>query len=192
MAGSGAIVFLLFSACYSTEIAGFIFLSERVVARPLFIVSTSLLQVFTGEAGRAVQQDPARLRRRFWQVLPRHFVLTTGWILLANIVAGWAFPTLFGKQWDAAIPYLRAMSGAYLALAVLHPVSTSAQIMERQALALTWQAGRLLLVVASFVVAWRLGLSAVTTLWLTSLAQVVACLVMLALIANSIQRIQPR
>jgi hypothetical protein len=73
MAGGGSVLFLVFSACYSPEIAGYMFLTERVIARPLLIVSTSLLQVFPGEAGQAVLQDPARLRQRFWQDLPRQF-----------------------------------------------------------------------------------------------------------------------
>ena len=192
MAGSGPILFLVFSTCYSSEIAGYMFLTERVIARPLLMVSTSLLQVFTGEAGRAVQTDPARLKRRFWQVVPRQFLLAASWIIVANLVAGWAFPVLFGHQWAASIPYLRALSVAYLAQAVLHPVSSALQIMERQVLAAAWQAGRLVLVLASVMVAWRLGWSAVTALWLASLAQLVACVTMLALIAWSIQRIQQR
>jgi O-antigen/teichoic acid export membrane protein len=189
MAGSGTVLFLVFSACYSSEIAGYMFLTERVIARPLLMVSTSLLQVFTGEAGLAVQTDPARLKRRFWQVVPWQFLFASSWILLANLVAGWAFPLLFGPQWEPAIPYLRALSLAYLALAVLHPVSTALQIMEQQALAAAWQAGRLILVVAGVAIAWRLGLAAVTALWLTSLAQFVACLAMLGLIALSIHGI---
>ncbi len=192
MAGGGTILFVMFSAFYSSDIAGFMFLTERVVARPLFIVSTSLLQVFIGEAGRAVHNDPARLRRRFWQVVPRQFLLSATWIALANLLAGWAFPILFGRQWDPAIPYLHAMSASYLAVAVLHPVSTSLQIMERQALAAAWQVGRLLVVVASVIVPWHFGVSALTTLWLTSLTQAVANVVLLALIALSIERIQPR
>jgi O-antigen/teichoic acid export membrane protein len=192
MAGSGPVLFLVFSACYSPQIAGYMFLTERVIGRPLLMVSTSLLQVFTGEAGQAVRQEPARFRRRFLQVVPRQFLLATGWILLANLVADWAFPVLFGQQWSAAIPYMRALSPAYLALAVLHPVSTSLQILERQVLAASWQAARLLVVAGSAVLAWRLGLPALTALWLGSLAQVIACLAMLVLIALSIHRIQPR
>ena len=117
MAGSGSVLFLVFSACYSPEIAGYMFLTERVVARPLLIVSTSLLQVLTGAAGQAVIEDPAGLRYRFWQVVPRQFALSAGWIALANLGAGWVVPTLFGEQWDASIPYLRALSLSYLALA---------------------------------------------------------------------------
>lgn len=192
MAGSGTILFVIFSACYSSEIAGFMFLTERVIARPLFIVSTSLLQVFTGEAGQAVQNNPARFRQRFRQVIPRQFLLAASWITLANLLAGWVFPILFGPQWNPAIPYLHALSAGYLAVAVLHPVSTALQIMERQMLAAAWQVGRLVLVTASVIVPWRLGLSAQQALWLTSLAQVMCCAVMLALIALSVERLQPR
>jgi O-antigen/teichoic acid export membrane protein len=190
MAGSGPILFLVFSTCYSSEIAGYMFLTERVIARPLLMVSTSLLQVFTGEAGRAVQTDPTRLKRRFWQIVPRQFLLATGWIMVANLVAGWAFPVLFGHQWAASIPYLRALSLAYLAQAVLHPVSTALQIMERQVLAAVWQAGRLGLVLATAMVAWHLGWSAAAALWLASSAQLVSCVTMLALIAWSIHQIE--
>ncbi len=45
------------------------FLTERVLARLLFIVSTSLMLVLLGEAGQSVQYDPAKLRQRFRQVV---------------------------------------------------------------------------------------------------------------------------
>jgi O-antigen/teichoic acid export membrane protein len=192
MAGSGTVLFPLFAACYSPEIAGYMFLSERVIARPLLMVSTSVLQVFTGEAGRMVRHDPATIRRRLGQLVPWQFALAGGWILLANLAAGWAFPVLFGQHWAAAIPYLRASSIAYLAQAVLHPVSPSLQIMERQGLAAAWQVGRLVLVIAGVVVAWQLGWPAVTALWLTSLVQAFACLTMLGLIAGCIRTLQQR
>jgi hypothetical protein len=64
--------------------------------------------------------------------------------------------------------------------------------MERQALAAAWQAGRLVLVVTSVIVPWRLGLGAPPAVWLTSLAQVISCAAMLALIALSMERLQPR
>ena len=99
---------------------------------------------------------------------------------------------MFGEQWVAAIPYGRAASLGYLALAVLHPVSSALQIMERQVLSPVWQAARLVLVTGGVVAAWWFGEPAVTALWLSSLGQVVACLGMLALIALSIERIQRR
>jgi O-antigen/teichoic acid export membrane protein len=192
MAGSGTILFVLFSACYSSEIAGFMFLSDRVIARPLLLVSTSLLQVFTGEAGRAVNNDPAMLRRRFYQVVPLQFLFATCWIVLANAVAGWAFPLLFGAEWAAAIPYLHAMSLAYLGLAVLHPVSTTLQMMEHQATAAVWQISRVILVVAGVMLPWHFGASAVTALWISSVMQASCIVAVFALMIASIEQFRTR
>ena len=188
-AGSGMIMFVLFTACYSSRIAGFMFLSERVIWRPLLLVSSSLLQVFTGEAGKSVSQDPAQLRRRFYQVVPRQFLLVSAWMLLANLLAGWAFPLLFGAEWANAIPYLRAMSVAYWLQASLHPVSTTLQMLEYQLVAALWQVGRLTLVVAGVLFAWTHGESALTALWIGSLAQAGSCLVLLAITAGAVERV---
>jgi O-antigen/teichoic acid export membrane protein len=192
MAGSGTVLFVLISACYSPEIAGFMFLSDRVIARPLYMVSTSLLQVFIGEAGRAVTQDPVLLRRRFYQVVPRQFLLVTAWIVVANLLAGWAFPLLFGPQWADAVPYLRALSVSYLMLSVLHPVSTTLQLLEHQVTAVIWQVGRLVLVVASVLLSWHAGLSAVSTLWISSLVQAACGLALLGLMVGSIEHVVAR
>jgi O-antigen/teichoic acid export membrane protein len=158
----------------------------------LLIVSTSLLQVFTGEAGRAVTQDPVQLRRRFYQVVPMQFGLVAGWILFANVLAGWAFPLLFGAQWGQAVPYLRALSLSYLMLSVLHPVSTTLQILEHQVTAVIWQVCRLVLIVGGVLLARRYGMSAVDALWISSLLQAVCCLALLGLMIGSIEQVVAR
>jgi hypothetical protein len=62
--------------------------------------------------------------------------------------------------------------------------------MDRQVMAAAWQVGRLILVIASAIVAWQLGWSALTALWLSALAQGIACATMLGMIAVAIQRIE--
>jgi len=187
-AGGGMILYVLFAACYSPSIAGFMFLSERVIMRPLLIVSTSLLQVFTGEAGRTVSQNPMQLRRRFYQVVPLQFVLAASWIMAANLAAGWLFPRLFGPAWTNAIPYLHALSAAYLLQIVLHPVSTTLQLLERQATGAAWQVCRLTLVVTAVLVPWHAGVSAVQALWISALTEASCCLVLLTLMSSAIER----
>jgi O-antigen/teichoic acid export membrane protein len=191
-AGGGMVLFVLFAACYSPAVAGFMFLSERVIMRPLVMVSTSLLQVFTGEAGRAVSHNPMHLRRRFRQVVPLQFALAAAWILAANLAAGWLFPRLFGADWANAIPYLRALSVAYLIQIGLHPVSGTLQLLERQATAALWQICRLALIVGAVLIPWRAGISAVQTLWISSLTEAACCLVLLALIASAIEQVATR
>lgn len=188
-AGGGLVLFVLFAACYSPAVAGFMFLSDRVIMRPLVMVSTSLLQVFTGEAGRAVSQNPAQLRRRFYQVVPLQFTLSAAWIVVANLLAAWAFPVLFGAQWAHAIPYLHALSLAYLLQIVLHPVSSTLQLLERQGTAAAWQVCRLIVVVTAVILPWRAGSTAVTALWCSASTEAACCLVLLALMARAIERV---
>jgi O-antigen/teichoic acid export membrane protein len=188
MAGGGMILYVLFAACYSSEVAGFMFLSERVIMRPLIVLSSSLLQVFTGEAGRSVSQDLGQLRGRFYQVITRQFLFAVSWIVLANSVAGLAFPLLFGAIWVDAIPYLRALSLLYLLQATLHPVSTLLQVLERQRTAGAWQIGRLALVTAGVVVPWRAGISALGTLWVSALIQVSCSFLLLCLMMATIEQ----
>jgi O-antigen/teichoic acid export membrane protein len=192
MAGGGMVLFVVISACYAPAIAGFMFLSDRVVARPLLIVSSSLLQVFTGEAGRAVSQNPVLLRRRFYQVLSRQFLIVAAWIVVANLLAAWAFPLLFGAQWAGAVPYLRALSLSYLMLSVLHAVSSTLQLLERQIAAMAWQLGRLGLIVACVLLARHAGFSAIGALWIYSAVQTVCCLVMVAVMIGSIEHMMTR
>ncbi len=190
VAGSGDILLVLFAACYSPDIAGFMFLSERVVVRPLMMVSTSLLQVFIGEAGRAISEDPDKLRRRIRQLVPAQFLVAAVWILAANLAAVWAFPTLFGAEWERAIPYLRALSLAYLIQVTLHPVYNTLLLLERQGTEAVWQVCRLALVSAAVLLPWRAGVSAVTALWVSSLVQAACCVVMLGLILAAIEKLR--
>ena len=66
------------------------------------------------------------------------------------------------------------------------------QMLERQLAAVAWQVFRLVLVIGGFLICWRSGLPAVTTLWICSILQFVAILVVLGLIAWSIERVTRR
>jgi O-antigen/teichoic acid export membrane protein len=188
--GGSQLLYLLIGATYSARIAGFIFLAERVVSRPLAIIGTSILQVFVGEAGRTVQSDPAHLKKRFYQVVTRQAALAAVWILMANLIAWLLFPTLFGEEWRDAVPYLQAISLAYLAQATVLPVFHTLQILEKQSMAAVWQIGRLILTVGVFFGATALGLSTPLVITAYSVAQVIAAIVLLVMMAHSIQQVQ--
>jgi O-antigen/teichoic acid export membrane protein len=188
--GSSQLLYLLITTTYSARIAGFIFLAERVVSRPLSIIGTSILQVFVGEAGKTITSDPGLLKRRFYQVVSRQFVMATAWIVLANLVAILLFPVMFGEEWRDGVPYLQAISIAYLAQAVVLPVFHTLQLLERQRMAAAWQIGRLILTVGIFAAGVALDFSAPAVIAAYSLGQAVACAILLALMARSINQIQ--
>jgi O-antigen/teichoic acid export membrane protein len=189
-AGGNQLLFLMVSTVYSARIAGFIFLADRVVARPLTLIGTSILQVFVGEAGRTASSDPAKLQARFYQVTSRQFLLAAVWILLCNVAATALFPTIFGADWSDAVIYLRAMSIGYLAQLVVMPVFHTLQILEKQALAAAWQLGRLLLILSVFAVSIHENLTAPWAVFSYSAAQALSSALLFAIMAREIQRLQ--
>jgi hypothetical protein len=61
-------------------------------------------------------------------------------------------------------------------------------MLEHQVIAVVWQIGRLVLVVAGVLLPWRFGLSAVAALWISAAIQAVCCVVLLGLMMLSIDR----
>jgi O-antigen/teichoic acid export membrane protein len=189
-AGGSQLLYLAVSTTYSARIAGFIFLAERVVARPLSIVGTSVLQVYMAEASRTASTDPARLKSRFRQVVSRQFALALAWILVSNLAAAVLFARLFGANWSDAVVYLQAMSLGYLSQAIVLPVFHTLQILEKQALAAGWQIARLVLVAATFFAAWAFKLEAPVAILGYSVAQAICCGALLVLMTKSIDKLQ--
>jgi hypothetical protein len=189
-AGGSQLLYLLVTMTYSARIAGFIFLAERVVARPLSMVGTSILQVYMGEAGRTAREDPPQLRKRFYQVVNRQFWLALAWIATANLMAALLFPKVFGAEWADAVIYLQAMSVGYLAQAIVLPVFHTLQILEKQVLAAGWQIGRLILVATTFLLARRYDIPSTITVFSYSAIQAVSCVALLLLMMVSIQKLQ--
>ena len=76
--------------------------------------------------------------------------------------------------------------------AVLHPLSTTLQMLEHQVTAALWQIGRLCLLVGGVLLAWHFGLSALAALWIASLVQAACCLVLLGLMVAAIEQVVAR
>lgn len=189
-AGGNQLLYLLVSVEYSARIAGFVFLAERIAARPLSLIGTSILQVFVGEAGRTASTDVAQLRRRFYQVTTRQLALAAAWLLAINVTAAILFPTVFGMQWSDAVIYLRAMSLAYLAQAMVLPVFHTLQILEKQSMAAAWQIGRLTLIVTTLGLSAHFDIPAPWAIFCYSTAQALACTILFMLMASSIHRLE--
>ena len=189
--GGGALLYLVLTQYYPGPVAGYLFLSERVVARPLVMISNSMLMVFIGELGRYKLTDPAKVRLRFRQITSKQFVIGLAWVLLIDLVSVVAFPSIFGEKWAAAVPFLIVISATHLAQNVIQCVSNTLQALERQVLAASWQVGRVVVVWLGFVVCHHLGTSALVAIEVYSAIQVVACVIMYLMIRSSVDRLTP-
>jgi O-antigen/teichoic acid export membrane protein len=190
--GTNQILYVLVSALYDGRIAGFLFLAERVVSRPLTMVSNSMLQVFMGEAGRAARSAPAQLRQRFHQIAARQFAIALVWVVVVDVGAQLWFGGLFGPTWRDAVPYVQALSIAFLGQAVVQSVQHTMQVLNRPVQAAVWQVGRMVAVTGGIVICWYAHVSALETILVYSVLQAAFSVALLTLMAVTIERIQVR
>jgi O-antigen/teichoic acid export membrane protein len=191
MAGAGQLVYILAAVLYPGPVAGYMFIAERVVARPLQMFSTSLLTVFMAEIGRTMNSDPALLRRRFLQVTSKQLMVGVAWVVVIDTAAVLAFPIVFGISWADAVPFVLVLSIAYLINSVLASVGHTLQVLKRQKLAAAWQVSRVTAVCLGFAVSVHLGFSAFHAICIYSAIQVVACCILFVLMRASIDRLRP-
>lgn len=189
-AGGNYLLLMAMPLLYSNTVAGFVFLTDRIIGRPLLLVSTSILQVYVGDISRLRNDDPEAIHHRFLQLAMNQFIIVACWLALVNIAAPTFFPILFGREWQGAVPYLQILSIAYLPQMVLHSLIHTLQILERQAISAIWEGGRFVAVCGSLVISSMCGLSALQALLVYSIVQAAAQVILFIQMYKSIQSLR--
>jgi O-antigen/teichoic acid export membrane protein len=151
-AGNNYLIIILIIAFYDPTVAGFLFLSDRIVGRPLLIVTTSLLQVAAGDLSKRLREDPGTVRVRFLKIVGVQFVLSTLWCGFVASVIPLIVAPVFGADWVGAVPFIQTICVAYVFQATMHPVSPTLQLMERQGALAAWEIVRAVAIIGG--VAW--------------------------------------
>lgn len=189
-AGTSSLLLIAIPILYSSTVGGFIFLIDRIIGRPLLLISTSILQVYVGETSKSLISNPQAVRARFLQLTKFQLVIVSVWLLLLNALAAPLFPFVFGEQWAAAVPYLHVLSIAYLPQMVVHALIHTLDILEKQALSAFWEVGRLAAILGAFATSIALGFNALEALLLYSVCQAVAQIILFGLMYRAIQSLQ--
>ncbi len=188
--GSGALPAMALPVLYDSASAGYVFLTDRIIGRPLLMISTSILQVYMGEVSKNLATDAAAIKRRFLQLLKQQTVIVTLWLTIVNLLADWLFPFVFGAEWAAAVPYLNVLSIALLPQLVNHALIHTLHLLERQGLSAAWEVGRLIAVSGALLIGPIMSWTALQALLAYSICQALAQLVLMFLMYRSIQEIQ--
>jgi O-antigen/teichoic acid export membrane protein len=122
---------LLVPLLWDPAIGGFVFLSERIIHRPLQTVSTSLLPVYVADATRALQAEPARVRGLYFATLRKQVPITAGWTALVLFASPYVVEPVFGAGWREAVPIMQVMSLALAPMTILHCVWHTLQLAGR-------------------------------------------------------------
>jgi len=176
-AGNNYLAIVLVTILYGPHIGGFLFLADRIVGRPLLIVTTSMLQASASEFSVMVGNRVGDIERHFKRVVGVQFLMAIAWCGAVALLMPFVVTPLFGESWTAAIPYIQLACIAYVFQASMHPVSPMLQILERQDLIAIFEVFRAAVLVLSLVLPAAWGYDALVALSAYVIAQSLAQMV---------------
>jgi O-antigen/teichoic acid export membrane protein len=189
LAGSASLGNIAFTSLYGAAIGGFLFLGDRVMMQPLRVSGNAFLQVFMGDAPRALDRSPAEFKRLFLGVLWKQAAVSGIWLGGVYACATFALPIIFGHSWGPASQYIDAMLIGYLPSAAAIPVSHTLLLMGRQRLSAFLDACRFGALLASIVIARHFDATPIESVFIYSATQGIAQCLILGLIYRRVSHL---
>ncbi|SCL23995.1 Membrane protein involved in the export of O-antigen and teichoic acid [Micromonospora rhizosphaerae] len=161
---------LLIAYWYGSSVAGWLGLTQRVIAMPAALVATAVAQVYLAEISRAAREHP-RHSRLIFVLASRKLTLFAGFSALALAVAAPPlFSVIFGPEWAISGVYAQALAVYTGVQLVASPLSQTLVVFERQGLQLAWDVGRVLVVAGTVSAVAMAGASPLVAVWSLSIS----------------------
>lgn len=141
---------VLLAIVFSPEIAGFFFLAQRILGMPIDLLATSIAQVFLGESGEIIENNPAKVLKLFKKIVLVMAVVGIVPMLIIIWKGEWMFKFVFGDEWGMAGIMAGYLTFMYLARMVSTPLSHTLIVLRKLKVQLVWDIVRLVSLLALF------------------------------------------
>lgn len=150
---------LALSAIYQPQVAGWYVLAQRVVARPLELVSLAVAQIYNSEVSRLVSDDPKAALRLALKVTLGMTALVAPYVVIVAFAAPPLFELVFGADWEGAGHFVRLMSLMFIFQISVSPIADTLEMLQRQDLYVAREVVRMGLLGGAALLAASLHLS---------------------------------
>lgn len=161
---------ILVATIYDTGTAGQFFLAQRVLNLPIALISNAVSQSYMGEASLLHRSNDPRIYRLFWKLATTLAALSLVASLCIYFLSPAVFEFVFGDGWGSSGVYASLMAYYLGVRFVTTSLAPTLIIYERQDLSLILQIISAIAVIASFGLAWNLGMAPEQAVTLYSLA----------------------
>ena len=188
--GASASIFMIltFPLLYGPEVGGLLFLADRVLARPLQLLTMSVFHVFMMESGKVAAEAPQNLRALFLDITVKQFGISAVWIGAIVLSAPYVVPVIFGQQWALAPVYLRYMAIAFFPGSIVSTVLYSLQALGKQKLAAMLDISRTSSIFVALLTAYSFGVGPANAVLICSLIQATAQVVVFTVIYRAVDQ----
>jgi O-antigen/teichoic acid export membrane protein len=136
---------LALAALYGPQVVGWYVLAQRIAARPLELIGSSVAQVYLSRAARIVPTRPQELPKMAARALAGMALVTVPYLAVLLVVARWLFPLVFGPAWVESGLYMQILTIMLVAQMIVSPIGDTLDVLQRQDLYLLREVVRVLL-----------------------------------------------
>jgi O-antigen/teichoic acid export membrane protein len=151
---------LLITAWFGSTEAGSFGFAFRLISLPMTLVGAAVSQVFLAEAARLIRDRPEEVWPLFRRITHRLAPLATV-MLVGAVACPLVFPWVFGSRWGTAGIMGGMLAVSMAAQILVSPISNIAVLLKRQGLQCGLDAVRAVVVVLTFWLPARMGLTAI-------------------------------
>lgn len=156
---------VLIAYWFGSPAAGWLGLTQRVLAIPVALIGTAVGQVYLARLSAALRSDPEGAIAIFRRVSLNLAVCAIVLLILLVALGPWIFPLVFGPAWLNSGTYAQAMAFALALQLIAAPLSLTLIALERQRTQLAWDFGRLAVVFVTVAVTHHVGATALSAIW---------------------------
>lgn len=188
---AGQVPILLFAAFLGSQATGYLTLTQRAISLPMNLIGLSIAQVYFSRISQLIRIDIDSLRRLFWKVIFRLFLLGIIPSMILIAIGPQLFSLVFGPEWAPAGYYARFMGIMLLMQVVVVPISQTLNALEHQKIQFAWDILRLIFSILSILIPYYFEWTALATVGLYSMTMFFLYLFYLGLCHKAISNLTP-
>lgn len=181
---------IMLASYYGAAVVGWFSLTQRIIGIPMRFIGLSVASVYTSEAARLVRENPNQLKSLFTDQTKKLALIGGIPILLIGLSAPLFFSFIFGPSWEESGQYAQVLSIMFAIQFVVTPLSQTLNILERQSVQLIWDAGRLVIVIATIFLCAFLKLTPIKVILAYSISMSIAYLILFLMAFLAIKHYQ--
>ena len=179
---------LLIASMFSIKDAAFYGLAIQLIRTPLSLLSKSIGQAYLSEGSQLVNNDIDSLRRLYLRSVIIMLFVSIPIIILITFGGSYLFNLLFQPEWQNTFVFLKIITwSACVEFAIVGP-SKNFSLLERQELALIWNAIYLSLILSLFIVIYTFKVDIYTSIIYLTLVRCGVYFLMFILNLNALNR----
>jgi O-antigen/teichoic acid export membrane protein len=165
---------ILISALFGSQDAGWLGLTQRVLALPVSLIGLSVAQVYLSVFAPAAKTDPIRAMQLFTVTSRRLALIAVPFVLVLMALGPKMFSLIFSSEWEMSGSFARALSLSLAMQLIVVPLGQVLVVYERLGIQLLCDSFRLVAIAVSIVATYSLGGSAEACAWALSFAGVMS------------------